>query len=165
MESNVMTDDPITEEHSYYFPSDKLIPITPQARRAGFEYEMYVTAALWSKALGWAGQSSKRKTNPDKRIYQLLESCSDGLQKRLASDPNDAEGFVYFRFKHFYWEKDRDKAKKKAKMKIGCRLFLHPTTQAPWMCLVDPDYDYALELEKGPAPDAANDDEGDHDET
>ncbi len=156
-----MTDDPITEEHSYYFPSKELIPITPQARRSGFEYEMYVTPALWSKVLGWANQSSKRKTNADKRIYQLLESCSDGLQKKLSSDPDDAEGFVYFRFKHFYWEKGRDDAKKKAKMKVGCRLFLHPVTQQPWMLCFDPDYDYALELEKGPAPDAANDNEGD----
>jgi len=151
-----MTED--IDDHSYYYPSDKLVPITPQARRAGFEYEMYITPALWSKAVSWTGQSSKRKTNTDKRIYQLISSCSDGLTKKMAADPEDADGFVYFRFKHFYWQAGRDAAKKKAKTKVGCRLFIHPTTGQPWMLLFDPDYDYAIELEKGPAPDAANDD-------
>jgi len=160
-----MNDDAITEEHSYYWPSDELVPITPQARRAGFEYPMYVTPAIWNRCLGWANQSSKRKTSPDKRIYQLLESCSDGLTSRLSADSADEEGFLYFQFKHFYWEKDRDKAKKKVKMKIGCRLLLHPDTKVPWMILLDPDYDFALELKKGPTADAANDNKGDSDET
>ena len=154
-----MSDDAITEEHSYYWPSDVLVPITPQARRAGFEYPMYVTPAIWSKCLGWTGQSTKRKTSADKRIFQLLESCSDGLTSRLSADSADEEGFLYFQFKHFYWEKGRDKAKKKAQIKVGCRLLLDPDTKAPWMLLLDPDYDYAIELKKGPTVDAANDDE------
>ncbi|KKL75606.1 hypothetical protein LCGC14_2053250, partial [marine sediment metagenome] len=33
----MMSDDAITEEHSYYWPAKELVPITPQARRAGFE--------------------------------------------------------------------------------------------------------------------------------
>ena len=156
-----MSDDALTEEHSYYWPSKALVPITPQARRAGFEYPMYVTPAIWSRVLGWTGQPSKRKTSVDKRIYQLLESCSDGLTKRLSADTSDEEGFLYFKFKHFYWEKGRDEAKKKAKMKVGCRLLLDPDTKIPWMLLLDPDYDYALELKKGPTANASNDNEGD----
>jgi len=155
----MMSDDAITEEHSYYWPSKALVPITPQARRAGFEYPMYVTPAIWAKAISWSGESSKRNTGTDKRIFQLLESCSDGLTSRLSADSADEEGFLYFKFEHFYWERGRkDKAKKKAKMKIGCRLFLDPDTKVPWMLLLDPDYDYGLELKKGPTVDAANDD-------
>ncbi len=151
-------------EHSYYYPSDKLIPVTPQARKVGFEYPIYVTERIWARALSWTGQSSKRKTNVERRIFQLLEACSDGLQKKLAGDPNDEEGFVYFQFKHFFWDRDRDEAKKKTKMKMGCRLFLHPDDGKPWMCVVDPDYDYALELKKGTPLDASNDDKGDSDD-
>lgn len=157
-----MTDDPITDEHSFYWPSSDLIPVTPQARTLGFEYPIYVTKAIWHKAISWSAQEpSKRKTNTDKRIYQLLEACSAGLQKRLAADPNDTEGFVYFRFKHFYWERGRDNAKKKVKIKIGCRILLDPDSSAPWMLILDPDYDYAIELKKGPTADAKNDDIGD----
>ena len=162
-----MTDDAITEEHSYYWPSDVLVPITPQARRAGgvlsgVGVRQLAPAAVLVLAApqpGGTNQSAKRKTSVDRRINHLLESCSTGLTSRLSADSADEEGFLYFQFKHFYWEKDRDKAKKKVKMKIGCRLLLDPDTKIPWMLLLDPDYDYALELKKGPTPPAANDNE------
>ncbi len=144
--------EPEKEEHSYY-PHEKLIPITPQARRAGFICPAYVTPTIWKRACSWSGGQSRRQTNPDKRIFELLRSASDGLNKRLAGDPDDEEGFLYYRFKHFFWDRGRPTAKKMSSMKIGCRLFLNPETGKPWALLFDPDYDYENVLKKGESND------------
>ncbi len=135
-------------EDDLFMPSDDLVPITPQARRVGFEFPVYVTQTIWNRCISWTGGPYRHNTSPDRRIFELLDACSTGLQKKLAGS-DEEDGFVYFRFKHFFWDKGRKNAKKQASIKIGCRIFLDPEKQAPWILLFDPDYDYSNVLKKG----------------
>jgi len=141
--------EPEDDKADHFYWPEGLIPITPQARRVGFQFSVYVTKTIWSRACSWTGPApiSIYKTSPDQRIFELLNSAHEGLQKRLAGS-DEEDGFLYYRFKHFFWDKGRPKAKKKSSMKIGCRLFLHPDTQRPWMLFFDPDYDYESMLKK-----------------
>jgi hypothetical protein len=72
------------------------------------------------------------------------------LDKKIAAEKDF--GDLSFKFKHFYWERYRPKAKKKARIIIGARLLLNPDDNLPWMLLYDPDYDYINILTAGTEP-------------
>ena len=72
-----------------------------------------------------------------------------GIDKALAGADNEEEGFVFFKFKHWFWERAKPKAKKETSMKIGCRMMIHPETMFPWILLFDTVEDANLELKKG----------------
>jgi hypothetical protein len=84
-------------------------------------------------------------TNTDKRVYELLESCFHGLSKAIVAQ-ND---MVAFTFPHWYVQRDKPKAKKRRKVKLGARLLLHPETEEPWLLLFDPEFDFKDQLKEG----------------
>lgn len=137
-------------EHSHYWPDD-LIPVTPQARRYGYVFDVYVTKRVWKDMCVW---SEGQNLSTDKRLWQLLDSCYRGLGAALSVH----DDFVSFTFRHWYKKKRKPKAKKMAKIKLGARLLLHPETEEPWLLLFDPEYDFTDQLKKGDAPD------GEHEE-
>lgn len=128
--------------HHHYWPGEDLVPITPQARRLGFAFPVYVTKSVWRPSIAW---QQGKDTNPDKRIYELLASCWKGMGKALASEPER----VMYTFKHWYWDRDRPKAKKQSKATYGARLLLDPETEEPWMLIFHPDIDGTEVIEYG----------------
>lgn len=134
-----------TSEHHHYWP-DGLVPITPQARQYGFVMDVYVTPHLWRTTCTWTEGHGK---NTDYRLLELIQSCYGGMAKALST----CDDMVSYTFKHWYSRRDRPKAKKKIRMKVGARLLLHPETEEPWLLLFDPDYDFKDQLKKGEAPD------------
>lgn len=143
--STTKSSDPTDQDHHRYWPTG-LTPITPQARRRGVAYPTYITDALWKRAVSWTGPS-RFKTNVDKRIFELIDSMIKGMDKRMAGS-DDEDGFLFFKFKHWFYERGKPNAKKKASMKCGCRLFINPDTNEPWILVFDPEYDYATQLKK-----------------
>lgn len=120
--------------HSHYWPGDGCIPISPQARRVGWTYEVYVTRSVWSGCISW---TPNKKSNPDKRIFELLESTWQGMGKALSEEGDR----LMYRFKHWYWERGRPKARKQRMAKLGARLLLDPETEEPWILIFDPQRD------------------------
>lgn len=154
MESQENT--PGDEDTGHYWP-DGLVPVTPQARRYGYVFDVYVTPRVWRDMCVW---NEGAGTHTEKRLYELLESCYQGLAKSLAK----ADDFVSFTFQHFYKKKNKPKAKKRGRIKMGARLLLHPETEEPWLLLFDPEYDFKAMLKKGEPPNGGTtedrDDEG-----
>ena len=141
-------------EHHHYWP-DGLTPVTPQARRFGYEMPVYVTPTVWREAILWKGPS-KFQTNPDKRIFELLESCFVGMGKALAS----ADDRVSFTFKHWFWPADvKPGRKKQTKGKFGARLLLHPETEEPWLLIFNITQDGISDLKRGEAPDGRDEED------
>lgn len=134
-------------EDAYYHPSG--IPITPQARRFGYEFPVYVSDVVWSTLCVSTGIPSKHGTNIDKRIFHLLQYCYDGMTKELARH----DDFVYYSFKAWYWDRKRPGAKKQSKIKLGARLLLDPSTGGPWLYIFDPNVD-TIDMLKAGAPDS-----------
>jgi hypothetical protein len=66
---------------------------------------------------------------------------------------------VSFGFKHWALRKDKPKSKKAA-VKLGGRLLLHPQTEEPWLLIFNPDYDDKSQLVKGEAPDGRDVEDG-----
>lgn len=128
--------------HSHYWPGGECIPITPQARRLGWEYDVYVTSQIWSRCITW---TPDKKTNPDKRIFQILDSAWIGMGKALTTDPDR----VMYTFKHWYWPLGRPKARKKVQITVGARLLLDPDTDKPWILLFHPLYDTPEVIRRG----------------
>lgn len=135
---------PGSEVHSHYWP-DGLVPATPQARRLGFVMDVYVTPRIWKDVVVW---TEGRGVHTDLRLYELLKSCFEGLGKALAAD----DSRLSFKFNHWYLRKNKPNAKKRAKIKIGGRLLLHPETEEPWLLLFDPAFDHASQLKEGEIP-------------
>ena len=133
-------------EHSYYHPGG--VPVTPQARRFGFEFPVYVSKAVFGMACIAEGIASKHNTHTEKRIWELLESCYAGLGKKLAV----SDDFIYFGFKHYYWGRTRYEAKKQIKGGFGARLLLDPSTNGPWLYIFAPRVDDIDVLVKGQPP-------------
>lgn len=138
--------------HNHYWPGENLVPITPQAQRFGYVFPVYVTRSVWSLSISW---KQGKSTNPDKRITELLDSSWKGMGKALSSEPDR----VMFPFKHWYWDRDRPKAKKQRKTEFAARLFLYPDTEEPWMLIFLPTVDGAEVLDYG-EPGADREDEG-----
>ena len=143
--------------HSHYWPGEGCIPITPQARQLGWTYDVYVTHSVWGRCITW---TKGKNTNPDRRIFQLLESCWDGMGKALSSEPER----VMYQFKHWYWRRNRPKAKKKVKGQFAARLLLHPQTEEPWILIFDPLRDNEGVLEHGEPEEHREHEGGDRDE-
>jgi hypothetical protein len=133
-------------EDSYYHPDG--IPITPQARRFGYEFPVYVSKLVWGKVCVAVGIPSKHGTNLEKRIWHLLQYCYEGMAKKLAAE----DDFLYYDFKVWYWSRDRPNAKKMQKWILGARLMLDPSTDGPWLYIFAPNVDQIEDLEHGTAP-------------
>ncbi len=130
-------------EDSYYNPAG--VPITPQARRFGYEFPVYVSSIVWSKVCIAQGIPSKHAASLEQRIWHLLQYCYEGMAKKMAAD----EGFLYYEFKAFYWDRSRPNAKKKQRWKLGARLFLDASTDGPWLYIFAPNVDSIDALERG----------------
>lgn len=129
-------------EDACYLPTG--IPVTPQARRIGYTFPVYVSHTVFAKACKWDGHS-RFQTNFDKRINELIVHAYDGMIKRLAT----SDDFVFYKFKCWFWDRyaSRD-AKKKRMDKFGARLFLDKDG-SPWMYIFDLKKDRIENLEKG----------------
>lgn len=113
------------QQDSYYYPGG--VPITPQAKRVGYEFPVYVSKNVWADHCSW---THGRGTNTDKRIFELLTYAWEGMLKRLAV----SDDFLQYFFKIWYWGKTVPKAsKKKTRTRLGARLFLDPDTGGPWL--------------------------------
>jgi hypothetical protein len=108
---------------------------------------------VWSRSITW---TKGKKTNPDKRIFELLDSAWKGMGKALAEEPER----VAYPFKHWFWERDRPKAKKQAKAKFAARLLLDPDTEEPWILIFDPQRDNEGVLRHGEPEEHRNTDTG-----
>ena len=133
-------------EDSYYHPAG--VPISPQARRFGYEFPVYVSDVVWKKVCVAHGIPSKHDTNLEKRIWHLLQYCYDGMSKKLATE----DDFLWYEFKVFYWDRDRPNAKKMQRWKLAARLFLDPSTGGPWMYIFAPNVDSVDTLKAGDPP-------------
>lgn len=122
-------------ENSYYHPAG--VPITPQARRFGYEFPVWVSDIVWSTVCTTAGIPSKHGTSLEQRIWHLLQYCYEGMAKKLAT----SDDFLYYEFKVHYWSRNRPKAKKMQHWKLGARLLLDPSTDGPWMYIFAPNVD------------------------
>lgn len=131
--------------YSHYWPGEGCIPITPQAVRYGYVFPVYVTQAVWAPCITWTYTTKRKEVNADLRIYALLESCYNGMGKALATEPDR----VMYPFKHYFWERDRPKAKKMTKRRLGARLLLDPETEEPWLLIFDPEEDGEEVLKRG----------------
>jgi len=134
------------QEHPYYYPAG--VPITPQARRFGFVFAVYVADEVWRDICVWSSGPSRYNTNTDKRIHELLTRCYEGMSKKLAV----RDDFVAYEFKVWAWRRDHPQAKKKGRFRLGARLFLTPETGAPWLFIYDPKVNSLSDLKKGNAP-------------
>ena len=134
------------QEHPYYYPTGT--PVTPTARRFGYEFPVYVSNTVWHNVCTWIGGTSRVNTHTDKRIFELLQYCYEGMMKKLTQD----DGFVAYEFKVWYWRRFKPEARKKGRARLGARLFLIPETGGPWLFIYDPNGDSLSDLDKGPAP-------------
>ena len=133
--------------HSHYWPGDGCIPITPQARRLGWAYDVYVTRDVWAHAITWTSKDNgkKNKSNADQRIFELLEGCWKGMGAALAVAPD----MVSFKFKFWYWQRHRPNAKKPIRGNFAARLLLDPETEEPWVLIFNPATDHEGVLKYG----------------
>jgi len=134
------------EQHAHYHPNG--VPITPQARRFGYEFPVYVSRAVWSAFCMNSGLPSRHMETLEGRIQKLLAYCYEGMAKKLTQ----TDDFVFYYFKIWYWSRTKPKAKKQARARLGARLFLDPSTNAPWMYIFHPNVDSIDMLEPGEAP-------------
>lgn len=134
-------------ESAYYHPGG--IPITPQARKFGYEFPVWVSDNVWAGYCVASGINPKRNTSTDKRIIELLQYCYQGMAKKLAAE----DDFLYYEFKVWFWSRIKPNANKKRRARLGARLFLDPSTDGPWLYIFSPGVDYIDTLKKGEAPD------------
>jgi len=136
----------MTDQNSYFYPGG--VPITPQARRFGYEFPMYVSKNVWNAQCIYVGNTNKYRTNTERRIVELLQYCYDGMAKKLAVQ----DDFVYYTFKIWYWcPVNRNKTKKR-RARLAARLFLDPDTNKPWLYIFNPTEDKINELTEGKEP-------------
>jgi hypothetical protein len=137
----------VSEEHAHYHPGG--VPITPQARRFGYEFPVYVSHTVWDAQCSW---TEGIHTNTEKRIVELLQFCYDGMLKKLAVQ----DDFVSYAFKIWYFDRTLPKRTgrklpKKKRARLGARLFLSEETK-PWLYIFNPEEDTLDELTKGTVP-------------
>lgn len=129
------------QEDAYYYPDG--VPVTPQAKRLGYEFPVYVSKTVWSENCSWG---HGRETSTDKRIFELLTASWEGMMKRLAV----SDDFVQYFFKIWYWNKsDAKTKKKKRRARLGARLFLNPDTGGPWLYIFSTSVDTIDTLKQG----------------
>ena len=127
------------------------VPITPQARKFGYEFPVYVSKNVWSQQCMW---DHGRGTSTDRRILELLQYAYDGMIKALSV----SDDFVSYWFKVWYWQRDASKTKKKkGRTRLGARLFRTPEDGTPWLYIYNPAKDTLDELTSGEAPVADDD--------
>ncbi len=135
------------QDNPYYYPGG--IPLGPQARRFGYQFPVYVSKIVWSQQCIWTGSAPRLvETNTDKRIFELLQYAYEGMTKKLAVQ----DDFVSYAFKAWYWDRTRKNSKKKRRIKLGARLFLHPEDSTPWLFIFNPEKDGLNDLEEGTKP-------------
>jgi hypothetical protein len=130
-------------EDSYYNPGG--VPITPQARRFGYEFPVYVSEGVWRDVCVPQGIASRHAQNLEQRIWHLLQYCYEGMTKKLATE----DDFLQYFFKIWYWPRYRPDARKKARARLGARLFLDPSTEGPWLYIFNPRVDDIDALTRG----------------
>jgi hypothetical protein len=110
----------------------------------GYEFPVHVSNVVWQEACLWNG-SSCLQTSVDKRIYELVQACYEGMLKKLTQH----DGFLFYTFKHWAYKRraTRD-SRKKRRLRYGARLFVDETG-APWLYIFDPKRDKIEALEKG----------------
>ncbi len=134
-------DSPELQDHCYK-PSG--VPVTPQARRLGYEFPVYVSDPVFSEACRWNG-ISRFETSVDRRIYELIQYAYEGMLKKLSQQ----DDFLYYPFKCWFWDRDANaETKKKRRRRFGARLFVQEDG-TPWMYIFDPRTDRIEALEKG----------------
>ena len=124
--------DDTERDDSSYHPAG--VPLTPQARRFGYEFPVYCSQYIWKTMCVASGVSSKRNTNTEKRINHLLQYCYDGMIKKLATQ----DDFVFYEFKVYFWDRSNSKRTKMIKEWVGARLLLDPSTEGPWLYIFSP---------------------------
>lgn len=130
-------------EDAYYYPAG--IPITPQARRYGYVFPVYVSKTVWSNACVTTGLPSRLGADQERRIMTLIMDCYEGMTKKLATQ----DDFVFYAFKTWHWDRSRPNAKKQRRARYGARLFLHPDESTPWLYIFDMKADKIEDLTKG----------------
>lgn len=141
-------------QDSCYIPSG--VPVTPQARRLGYEFPVYVSDRVFGEACRWNGLS-RFETSVDRRIYELMQYAYEGMLKKLTQ----ADDFLYYPFKVWFWDKDANaKTKKKRRRRYGARLFVNEDG-TPWMYVFDPRFDRIETLQKGELSDEIQSDSSD----
>lgn len=128
-------------QDSCYLPSG--VPVTPQARRLGYEFPVYVSDRVFNEACRWSGLS-RFQTSLDRRIFELLQHAYEGMLKKLTQ----TDDFLYYPFKCWYWDRHAGpKTKKKRRARYGARLFVNEDGM-PWMYIFDLKHDRIENLEK-----------------
>lgn len=138
-------DDP-ERENSYYHPGG--VPLTPQARRFGYDFPVYASDEVWRACCVSLGIMSKHGETLEKRIWHLLQSCYEGMAKKLAVE----DDFLLYYFKIWYWRRGTPNAKKQGRARLGARLMLDPSTEGPWLYIFDPRVDKIDALVQGERP-------------
>lgn len=133
-------------EDSYYHPSG--VPVTPQARRLGYEFPVYVSDRVWREICVTTGLPSRLEASLDQRITRLMQYCYDGMMKKLTQ----TDDFLFYYFKVWYWDRERPNAKKQRRARLGARLFLDPSTGGPWLYIFRPGVDSIDALKQGEPP-------------
>lgn len=132
----------MSEEVEFHQPGG--VPITPQARRFGYEFPVFVSKTVWAGQCLFVGSPNKRGTSTERRITELLQYCYDGMTKKLAVQ----DDFISYTFKAWYWcAVNRDRTKKR-RIRLGARLFLADAS-SPWLYIFNPEEDTLDELTKG----------------
>lgn len=131
--------------HHHYWPGEGCISLTPQASRYGYVFPVYATKTVWGECITWTPNKKRKGVSAETRIYDLLHACYVGMGKALS----EVDDRVYYTFLHWFWERLRPQAKKKAKAKYGARLLLDPETDEPWLLIFDPANDGQEVLEYG----------------
>ena len=141
-------EDPKREDADSHYFHPGGVPVTPQARRFGYEFPVYVSTTVWAAQCISEGIASRHSQNLEKRIWHVLQACYDGMAKKLSV----SDDFVYYDFKLWYWDREAPKASKQRRIKLGARLLLDPSTDGPWMYIFNPYVDLIDELEEGQPP-------------
>jgi hypothetical protein len=137
----------MTDETLDYQPGG--VPISPQAKRFGYEFPVYVSQTVWDDQC--IGHFPHRfNTHTEKRIVELLQYCYDGMLKKLSVE----DDFILYYFKVWYFDRDLPKKvgrklPKKKRARLAARLFRDPDTQGPWLYIFNPKEDSIDELTKG----------------
>ena len=120
------------------------VPITPQARKLGYEFPVFVSNIAWQEACLWNG-ASRFETSVDRRIIELVQACYEGMLKKLTQH----DSFLYYTFKMWIWGRYANAAtRKKQRVRYGARLFIDEDG-APWLYIFNPKRDDGMELIKG----------------
>jgi len=120
------------------------VPITPQARKLGYEFPVFVSNIVWQEACLWNG-AGRFESNVDRRIIELVTACYEGMLKRLTQ----TDSFLFYYFKCWIWGRYANAAtRKKQRKRYGARLFIDENG-APWLYIFNPKRDDGHELTKG----------------